>query len=70
MSPSEGIQGAGQITQPPMEQPKSVEIREVENGYTVALMGGKQDTKTPFRHRLSIAKTLEEVVELTNNHLK
>jgi len=53
----------------PTELPKRVEINQVTNGFTVSLMGGKQEKAVPFRHNLHIANTLDEIVDLVRGHL-
>lgn len=59
----------GVSMQAPFETPKRIEINKVDNGFTVALMGGKTEKSLPFRHNLHIAQTVEQVVDRINSHL-
>jgi hypothetical protein len=59
----------GATTQASFESPKRVEVNQVSNGFTVALVGGKVEKPLPFRNNLYIAQTVEQVVGLIGGHL-
>lgn len=59
-------------TDTPRDRPKSIEIREVANGFTVTLQGGKatEGKPMPYRHDLLIANNIEEAIKLAQDHLE
>lgn len=62
----------GVQTAPPIDMPKSVEVQEVTNGFTISLRGGNHKNETglvPYRNDLYIASTTEEVIEIVKKHL-
>lgn len=53
-----------------VENPKGVRINTVENGFTVALEGGKQKQGEPYRHhRLHVAKDEDEALQIAKDFL-
>ncbi len=48
-------------------RPKSIEINEVNNGFTVVLRGGIDEPR--INRNLSIANNIEEALEIAKSHL-
>ena len=51
------------------DSPRRIEINEVNNGYTISLIGGKVEKSIPFRHNIHVSNSIEEVVALVQKHL-
>lgn len=74
MDTAENAIGGLQATVEQGVPPKEITIREVQNGFTVSLQGGKPNKYNRFaggyRHNLLVAKTKEEAIELATDFLK